>query len=427
MAANVNAPESPATGVPPLYQRKVRRRVIQLIYLVITALVILYVVQALGEREYGFGFLNQPAGFDVGNQWLVDFDGTTSTRLTLFFVGVWSTIRVVLVVIALSTVLGVAMGVARLSPNWLLSKTAMLFVELFRNTPLYVQVVIWYAVGLFGLPTIQEVVNIGDFLFLSNRGVAIPWPHEQGGLWGGPSWLVGAWVACLVAGGAVALWVRARRQEQERETGQVRYPNRVALGIFSAVALVSFFLLGMPVYVDRPIVDGTNYAEGMAVRPEFAALALGLTIYTGAFIAEIVRASIQALPRGQTEAANAIGLTGYQRLTLVILPQALRQMIPSVTNQYLNANKNSSIALGVSYFDLFFVANIISNKIGHAVEIFFMIIVTYTILSLAISLVMNIVNARVTSQDRDDGGGGVGLRERLLEALRSRTPAGEMQ
>ena len=426
MAANPNAPEPLAAVVPLMYQRRVRRWMVQIVYLAITAVVILYVVQALGEREYGFGFLNQPAGFDVGNQWLVDFDGTTSTRLTLFFVGVWSTIRVVLVVIALSTVLGVIMGVARLSPNWLLSKTAMLFVELFRNTPLYVQVVIWYAVGLFGLPKIDEVWNIGHFLFLSNRGVAIPWPHEQGGFWGGPDWLVGVWVAFLVCGGAIALLVRARRQAQERDTGQVRYANRVAFGTFAAVAASSFFLLGMPVYVDRPIVDGTNYVEGMAVRPEFAALALGLTIYTGAFIAEIVRASIQALPRGQTEAANAIGLTGYQRLTLIILPQALRQMVPSVTNQYLNANKNSSIALGVSYFDLFFVANIISNKIGHAVEIFFMIIVTYTVLSLMISLVMNIVNTRVTSQDRNDRGTGVGLRERLLEALRSRTPTGEV-
>lgn len=427
MAARASSPQPSTTVVDLLYQRRVRRWIVQIIYLVITVLVILYVVQALGEREYGFGFLSQPAGFDIGNQWLTDFDGTVSSRLTLYFVGVWSTVRVVAVVIALSTVLGVMMGVARLSPNWLLSKTAMLFVELFRNTPLYVQVVIWYAIGLFGLPAIGDVINVGDFLFLSNRGVAIPWPHEQGGFWGGANWLVGVWVAILLVGGAIAWGVRARREEEERDTGQVRYPNRVAFGIFAVIALVSFILLGMPVYMDRPLVDGSTYAEGMAIRPEFAALTLGLTIYTGAFIAEIVRASIQALPRGQTEAANAIGLTGYQRLTLIILPQALRQMIPSVTNQYLNANKNSSIALGVSYFDLFFVASIISNKIGHAVEIFFIIIVTYTILSLMISLVMNILNSRVTARDRDDGGGsGVNLRQRLLDALRSRNPVGEL-
>ncbi|MBH77384.1 MAG: amino acid ABC transporter permease [Dehalococcoidia bacterium] len=425
MAANPSPPTSLAAGAPLIYQRRIRRWAVQIVYLAITAFVIFYVVQALGEREYGFGFLNQPAGFDIGNQWLVDFDGTTSSRLTLFFVGVWSTVRVVAVVIALSTVLGVIVGVARLSPSWLLSKTAMLFVELFRNTPLYVQVVIWYAIGLFGLPTIQNVVNIGNFLFLSNRGVALPWPHEQGGFWGGADWMVGVWVGVLVIGGAVALKVRKRLQNQEQATGQTRYPNRIAMGMFAGIAVVSFFLLGMPVYVDRPIIEGTNYAEGMAVRPEFAALTLGLTVYTGAFIAEIVRASIQALPKGQTEAANAIGLSNYQRLTLIILPQALRQMIPSITNQYLNANKNSSIALGVSYFDLFFVANIISNKIGHAVEIFFMIIVTYTVLSLSISLVMNIANSRITARDKEDGTRTSGLRQRLIYALRSRVPMGE--
>lgn len=382
--------------VPLLYQRRFRRWLIQIVYVAITALAVAYVVSALGGREYGYGFLNQPAGFDIGNQFLVDFDGTTSSRLTIYLVGVWSTVRVVAVAIALATVLGVLIGVSRLSQNWLLSKIAMLFVETFRNTPLYVQVVIWYAILLFGLPAIEQVINVGDSFFLSNRGVAIPWPEPRAGLWGGPAWLAGAWFAVLVIGAAIAHRVRAVRQHQERETGAVRYPNRTALTTFAAIAISSFLLLGLPVFIERPIVDGTTYAHGMAVYPEFASLLLGLTVYTGAFVAEIVRGSIQALPRGQTEAAKAIGLSGYQRLTLVILPQALRQMIPSVTNQFLNANKNSSIALGVSYFDLFFVASIISNKIGHAVEIFFMIIVTYMVLSLIISALMNFLNSRVT-------------------------------
>ena len=393
---NAGSQPAPPAGVPILYQRRTRRWLVQAVYIAITVMVVGYVVSSLLGREYGFGFLNQPAAFDIGNQWLVDFDGTTSSRLTMYLVGVWSTVRVVAVAIALATVLGVVIGVSRLSQNWLLSKLAMLFVEIFRNTPFYVQVVIWYSIFLFGLPTIDQVINIGDSFFLSNRGVAIPWPVPQGGLWGGPDWLAGVWVTVLIVGGGAALGARVRRQDQERETGQMRYPNRIALIIFAVIAGFSFLVLGMPVAIDRPIVEGTTYAEGMAVFPEFAALALGLAIYTGAFIAEIVRASIQALPRGQTEAANAIGLSGYQRLTLVILPQALRQMIPSVTNQYLNVNKNSSIALGVSYFDLFFVASIISNKIGHAIEVFFMIIVTYMILSLLISALMNLLNSRVT-------------------------------
>ena len=315
----------------------------------------------------------------------------------MYLVGVWSSLRAVIVAILLSTVVGVAFGVARLSSNWLVAKMATLFVEVFRNTPLLVQVVLWYAILLVGAPIIQNVINVGDFFFLSNRGIAIPWPVPSGGLWGVPDWFVGVWVALLIAAAVVALRIRAARQELERETGQPQFGNRRAFTVFAAAALISFLLLGVVVSIDRPIIEGTQYAEGMVIKPEFAALVLGLTAYTGAFIAEIVRASIQALPRGQTEAANSLGLSGYQRLTLVILPQALRQMIPSVTNQYLNVNKNSSLAYAVLYDDLFRVATVIQNKAGHALEMFFVIIVTYMIISFAISAVMNVLNARVTS------------------------------
>lgn len=390
------APLPPAQQTPLRYQRGFRNLAAQAIYVGVTALAIAYVVLQLGGREYGFGFLNQPAAFDVGNQWLTNIDGTTNSRFTMYLVGVWSTIRVVLLAMALSTVLGILIGVARLSSNWLVSRLAMLFVEIFRNAPLFVQIVLWYAIVLYGLPTIQNVINIGDFAFLSNRGFAVPWPVPDGGFWGGPDWLVVVWVAALIGAGAAAWRLRRNRQAAERETGEVRHPNRWALGLFAALALISFLLLGMPVSIDRPIVEGTSYAEGMGIFPEFAALLLGLTIYTAAFVAEIVRGSIQALPRGQTEAAGAIGLTGYQRLTLVVLPQALRQMIPSMTNQYLNVSKNSSLASGVSYFDLFFVANIIQNKIGHAVEVFLLIIVTYMLMSFLISVLMNYINRRVT-------------------------------
>lgn len=395
-APEPSAPLPPTPQTPLRYQRGFRNLAVQAIYVGVTALVIAYVVLQLGGREYGFGFLNQPAAFDVGNQWLTNVDGTTNSRFTMYLVGVWSTIRVVLLAMALSTALGILIGVARLSSNWLVSRLAMLFVEIFRNAPLFVQIVLWYAIVLYGLPTIQNVINIGDFAFLSNRGFAIPWPVPDGGFWGGPDWLVVVWVAALIGAGAAAWRLRRNRQAAERETGEVRHPNRWALGLFGALALISFLLLGMPVSIDRPIVEGTSYVEGMGIFPEFAALLLGLTIYTAAFVAEIVRGSIQALPRGQTEAAGAIGLTGYQRLTLVVLPQALRQMIPSMTNQYLNVSKNSSLASGVSYFDLFFVANIIQNKIGHAVEVFLLIIVTYMLMSFLISVLMNYINRRVT-------------------------------
>ena len=390
-------PSAPSGEVPFFYRRGFRNVLQQAIYVAATAIVAWYVYTSLDLREFGFGFLDEPAGFAVGSQWLTDVDGVTSSRLEMYLVGVWSSLRAVLVAMFLSTIVGVVVGVARLSSNWLVAKMAMLFVEIFRNTPLLVQVVLWYAILLVGAPIIQNVINVGDFFFLSNRGIAIPWPVPSAGLWGLPDWFVGVWVAVLLATALVAMRIRSARQERERETGQSQYPNRWAVSIFSAAALVSFLLLGVVVSIDRPIIEGTQYAEGMVVKPEFAALVLGLTAYTGSFIAEIVRASIQALPRGQTEAANAVGLTGYQRMTLIILPQALRQMIPSVTNQYLNVNKNSSLAYAVLYDDLFRIATVIQNKAGHALEMFFVIIVTYMIISFAISAVMNVLNARVTA------------------------------
>ena len=390
-------PTGSSTEVPLFYRRGFRNVLQQAIYVAATAIVAWYVYTSLDLREFGFGFLSDPAGFAVGSQWLIDVDGVTNSRLTMYLVGVWASLRAVLVAIFLSTIVGVVVGVARLSSNFLVSKMAMLFVEIFRNTPLLVQVVLWYAILLVGAPIIQSVVNVGDFFFLSNRGIAIPWPVPSGGLWGVPDWFVGVWVIALILAGIVAMRIRAARQELERETGQTHYANRWAFSIFAGAALISFLLLGVVVSIDRPIIEGTQYAEGMVIKPEFAALVLGLTAYTGAFIAEIVRASIQALPRGQTEAANSIGLSGYQRLSLIILPQALRQMIPSVTNQYLNVNKNSSLAYAVLYDDLFRVATVVQNKAGHALEMFFIIIVTYMLISFAISAVMNVLNARVTS------------------------------
>ena len=393
----LDSSSAPSGEVPLFYRRGFRNVLQQAIYVAATAIVAWYVYTSLDLRDFGFSFIEEPAGFAVGSQWLIDVDGVTNSRLTMYLVGVWASLRAVLVAIFLSTILGVAVGVARLSSNWLVSKMAMLFVEIFRNTPLLVQVVLWYAILLVGAPVIQDVINVGDFFFLSNRGIAIPWPVPSAGLWGVPDWFVGVWVIALIVAALVAMRIRSARQERERETGRSQYPNRWAFSIFAGAALISFLLLGVVVSIDRPIIEGTQYAEGMVIKPEFAALVLGLTAYTGSFIAEIVRASIQALPRGQSEAANAIGLTGYQRMTLIILPQALRQMIPSVTNQFLNVNKNSSLAYAVLYDDLFRVATIIQNKAGHALEMFFVIIVTYMIISFAISAVMNVLNARVTS------------------------------
>ena len=397
MAVTAGAPP-PEQSVPFRYRRGTRRLMIQGVYVAITAVVLGYVFDALDLRDFGFTFLNDPAGFKVGNQWLTDVDGVTNTRITMYLVGVWSTLRAVLVAIALSTVVGVLVGVSRLSSNWLVRQLAMLFVETFRNTPLLVQVVLVYTIMLVGAPLIKNVATVGDFFFFSNRGIAFPWPVPNSGFYGAPEWMVGVWVGALLILGFAAMRLRAHRQELERDTGLPHFANRWALAVFATGALVSFFVLGAPVSIDLPRIEGTHYLEGMVTEPEFTALVVGLTLYTSAFIAEIVRGGIQALPRGQSEAANAIGLSGYQRLTLVILPQALRQIIPSVTNQYLNVNKNSSLAYAVLYDDLFRVANIVQNKAGHALEMFTVIIVTYMLISFAISAVMNFFNARITAQ-----------------------------
>ena len=385
-----------AAHVPLIHRRTFRDFATQGVYVAVTALAFAYVFVALDLRDFGFGFLDEPAAFNVANQWLVDVDGVTNTRITMYMVGVWSSIRAVMVAILLSTIVGVVVGVARLSSNWLVARLATLFVELFRNTPLLVQVVLIYSVFLVGMPLIQDVISVGDIVFVSNRGVAIPWPVPNSGLWGAPHWIAGVWVLALLISAAAAMRLRAQRQALERDTGLPQNANRRAFILFVAGAAISYLVLGGPVSIDAPIVTGTHYAEGIVIEPEFAALVMGLTFYTGAFIAEIVRAGIQALPRGQAEAANAVGLSGYQRLTLIILPQALRQIIPSVTNQYLNVNKNSSLAYAVLYDDLFRVANIVQNKAGHALEMFFVIIVTYMAISFLISAVMNFFNSRVT-------------------------------
>ena len=206
---------------------------IQGVYVAITAVVLGYVFNALDLREFGFTFLNDPAGFKVGNQWLTDVDGVTNSRITMYLVGVWSTLRAVIVGIALATVLGVLVGVSRLSSNWLVAQLAMLFVETFRNTPLLVQVVLVYTILLVGAPLIENAANLGDFLFLSNRGIAFPWPVPDSGFWGTPDWFVGVWVAALLVLGFAAMRLRANRQALERDTGQPHYANRWALGMFA--------------------------------------------------------------------------------------------------------------------------------------------------------------------------------------------------
>ena len=371
--------------------RRARRIALEVLFGVGTALVLLYlVVQALDLR-IGYGYLSAPTGFQISHEWLTDFSASQSRR-DAFLVAAWNTIRLVFVGIILATLLGVTVGVARLSTNWLVRSLATLFVEIIRNTPLLVQIIFWYFAVFLTLPRIEDGIDLGGVVFLSNRGLVIP--SVSGG---SLAWVFAlAVVIAIVAGFLVRRW----RAKVEDRTGNPGFGNRYGLVAFAALVVVAYFATGMPVDIvmgeSQTLPGGTvRYEGGLSVTPEFAAVLVGLSVYTAAFIAEIVRGAIQSLPKGQFEAGAALGLSAYERTTLIILPQALRTIIPPLTNQYLNLLKNSSLAVAVAYPEIVFVNRTFINSIGHAVPIFLFVLATYMVLSLLISSVMNLLNSRV--------------------------------
>ncbi len=304
-----------------------------------------------------------------------------------FVTGLLNTIQVSIIGIGIATVLGVIVGVSRLSSNWLLSSEATLYVETFRNIPLLVQLIFWYLAVFLKAPKIADSLDFFGVAFLSVRGLALP---EVFGTNGFGTWII---FVPLAIGAAIAVrYALTRRQD---ETGKPSYPWRGASGAFLAIAGVSFLIMGTPLDVDSPEVGRFSYEGGMTIRPEFTALLTGLSIYTASFIAEIVRGSVLAIPKGQTEAAQALGFNGSQRLRLVILPQALAIIIPPLTNQYLNLTKNSSLAVVVAFKDLFDVGRITINQAGQAVPMTALLMFTYLSLSLTISAVMNFMYSRL--------------------------------
>jgi general L-amino acid transport system permease protein len=338
----------------------------------------------------GFDFLRLEAGFQIGEG--ITYDPSDSYARA-FVVGVVNTLRVTVVGIILTTILGVVMGVARLSTNWLVNKIATAYVELIRNTPLLVQLFVWYFAIILKLPRVKESIALPGSIFISNRGAALPGPVPTASF---NSWLYYLMAAVTVA---VALWiVRARG---ERRTGRPAF-SLLWVGVaFIALTILGWFVVpGAPFVWDKPSLQGWNYQGGITLTPEFVAMLLGLVVYTGAFIAEVVRAGIQAVPRGQIEAARAVGLNEMHTLRLVIFPQALRVIVPPLTSQYLNLAKNSSLAIAIGFPDLFNVAGTIFNQTGQAVQVIALIMVSYLIMSLFTSLLMNLYNRRVQLVER---------------------------
>ncbi len=339
----------------------------------------------------GFGFLARTAGFDV-SQSLIDYK-STSSYARAFLVGLTNTVLVAGLGIVLATVLGFALGIARLSPNWLVSRLALTYVEIVRNVPLLLQLLVWYVAVLRTLPMPHEALEAGG-IFLDTRGLHGPSPVLGPG--GGFALLLGLIVG-IGAAIAVAHWAARRREE----TGEPFPVGWTALALVVGTPLLALLLAGWPLTLETPRLGRFNFEGGLTVLPEFLALLVGLAVYTAAFIAEIVRSGIAGVPRGQWEAATALGLRRGTILRLVVIPQALRIIIPPLTNQYLNLTKNSSLAVAIGYPDLVSVfAGTVLNQTGQAVEVILITMGVYLALSLATSLAMNWFNARFALVER---------------------------
>ncbi|KZX67593.1 amino acid ABC transporter permease [Vibrio sp. HI00D65] len=339
----------------------------------------------------GFDFLSQEAGFGIGLT-LVEYDETFSYGRT-FVVGLLNTALVSVLGIILATVLGFTMGVARLSSNWLVSRFAAVYIEIFRNIPLLLQIFFWYFAVLQALPSARQSLSLGEAIFLNVRGLYLPAPVlEQGS-----SFVITAFIVGIIATIIINIWAN----NKQKLTGQQTPILRIALSLIVGLPLVVYFVLGMPISAEYPELKGFNFKGGISIIPELAALVLALSIYTASFIAEIVRSGINAVSHGQTEAAMSLGLPRSRTLKLVIIPQALRIIIPPLTSQYLNLTKNSSLAMAIGYPDLVSVfAGTTLNQTGQAIEIIAMTMGVYLTLSLLTSALMNIYNRKVALVER---------------------------
>jgi general L-amino acid transport system permease protein len=340
----------------------------------------------------GFGFWNQTAGFDI-SQTLIEYSAQAGTYGRAFWVGLLNTLLVAAIGIVLATIVGFLVGIARLSKNFLLAKLSAGYVELIRNLPLLLQLLFWYNAVLKALPDLRESWTLPGSIFLNNRGFFAPAPIFQSGM----MFVAAAFVIGIIGAFVFASWAH---KKQER-TGEQSPVGLVALGLIIGLPVAVFFLSGMPATLEFPEKGRFNIRGGMEILPEFAALLVGLVFYTGAFIAEVVRAGIMAVSKGQTEAAGALGLRTGPTLKLVVIPQAMRVIIPPLTSQYLNLTKNSSLAVFVGYPDLVQVfTGTVLNQTGQAVEVVMITMAVYLSISLVTSMVMNWYNARIALVER---------------------------
>ena len=333
----------------------------------------------------GFGFLKMSAGYDISFS-LIDFT-SKDTHLRAYFVGVLNTLLVSVTGVFLATILGFLVGVIRLSSNWLFRNIAYVYVEFTRNVPVLLQIILWYSI-LIHLPKVKQAVQFLEYFYLTNRGLYSPSPIFLEGF----RFVTWSFIIAIIFTSFLKKYLK-KKQNTTGKQYPIFYINS-AIIIFTPILM--FYIMGMPIEFSHPVIKGFNFQGGMVLRPEFMGMLLGLSIYTAAFISETVRSGIMAVSKGQREASQALGLKSNFIMRLIIIPQALRVIIPPLTSQYLNLTKNSSLGIAIGYSDLVHGFGGISlNQTGKAIEIMLIVMVTYLIMSLTISLLMNIYNRTV--------------------------------
>jgi general L-amino acid transport system permease protein len=383
--------------VAPWNDPVIRGWVFQIVVVSLVGLLAWYLVSNTMENlarqkiASGFHYLEREAGFEIGDT-MIEYS-PASTYARAIWVGILNTLRVAVLGIILATVLGTVIGVGRLSPNWLLSRICEWYVEAFRNVPLLLWLFLFYKLISEAFPGPRQAISMmWNSVFLSNRGVYFPVPmadpiHK----WMGLAFLVGI---------AAAFFINRWAKQRQATTGQPFPIMSTALGVIIGLPFVVWLLGGAPSHMSWPELKGFNFVGGTVIQPEFTALLVGLVLYTSAFVAEIVRSGILALHKGQSEAAAALGLSRGQSMRLVLLPQALRVIVPPMTSQYLNITKNSSLAIAIGYPDLVASVNVTINQTGQAIENILIIMAAYLSVSLSISAFMNWYNKRIALRER---------------------------
>ena len=342
-------------------------------------------------KDLSFSFLSTPAGYDI-NQSLIDYS-SRDTHLRAAMVGLINTGVVAAFGVILASILGFLVGIMRLSKNFLVNRFAASYVEFFRNVPILLHILLVHGIVVNSLPQVREAWQVGLGTYITNRGLFLPQPIFE------PGYHLILWALVLAVG--LIWWFRRYAKRVQELTGKIYPVFTISLALLIVLPLLAYLLAGMPITFDLPVRGTFNLQGGMTVKPEFLALWLALSLYTAAFIAEIVRGGILAISHGQTEASSALGLHRNRTLWLIVIPQALRVIIPPLTSQYLNLTKNSSLAIAVGYMDLVAtLGGITLNQTGRAIECMIIVLSIYLLISLCISLFMNWYNARVRLVER---------------------------